>query len=265
MTFLESLLLGVFQGITEFLPVSSSGHLVLAEHYFELNATELILFDAVLHGGSLFSLIVLFWKEITSFFGVLFHPKSAPKKDRNLLLYVILGTIPVGAIGFLLRDFFDPFRHPIPVAICFLFSALLFFFAEKYPLKKEKKLSFPKVLFIALMQVVSLLPGVSRSGTVTAATMLTGVSRGKATRFAFLLGMPVIGAAFLLSLYEIFSGSITVPVSYTLLVVGFLSSAISGYIMARFLLRFFQTHSLNIFGVYLVVLAGIILGKELLF
>jgi undecaprenyl-diphosphatase len=250
----EAALLGIFQGVTEFLPISSSGHLVLAETYFHLNAEELLAFDAVLHGGTLVSLFVVFWDEIRRFFEVIFSPRKANSADKNLLLWLIIATLPAGILGFLFEDILVFARTPMWVAIFFLVCAVLFFCAERFPLRKQEKMSFSGAMWAGVFQVFALFPGVSRSGVCTGAAMLMGVSRIQATRFAFLLGIPIIFAVFLLTVIRFFSGELEEFPALSSAMVGFFTSAISGVLTAKFLLRFFQEHSLRVFGGYLVVI-----------
>ena len=142
MEVLQALLLGIFQGITEFLPVSSSGHLVLAEHYFGLPADQLVAFDAVLHGGTLLSLFIVFWGEIKSFFGVIFAPKKAKKDDKKLLLFVIIATIPAGMCGLLFEDFFTSARVPLLTGLFFLVCAMILIAAETMPKNTKKRMGW---------------------------------------------------------------------------------------------------------------------------
>lgn len=257
MNILDAFFLGIFQGIVEFLPVSSSGHLVLAEHFFHLNQEKLLPFDVVLHGGTLFALFFVFFTEIKEILGVIFFPKKATIEAKKLFFFLLIATIPVIIAGFLFKDSMDMFRTPQWVEIFFIISAFLFVVAEKFPKEKKKEFSFPMSITVGILQMVALFPGVSRSGTCTAAAMLTGVSREKATRFSFLLGMPVIAGAFLLGILDIIKGENTELPTLIPILVGFFSSAIIGFIMAKFLLQFFKNHSLYGFAIYLLVAAGV--------
>jgi undecaprenyl-diphosphatase len=255
MDVLHALALGIFQGITEFLPISSSGHLVLAEHFFGLPAEELIAFDAVLHGGSLAALIAVFHTELKRFYDVICAPKKAKKNDKKLLFWLILATIPTLVFGYLGNDSLEIFRTPNGVAGGFLFCALLFLAAERFPKKKSEITTRRSAFLSALFQVIALLPGVSRSGIVTAAGMLSGTSRKESTRFAFLLGIPVIAAAFSYALLQILLGEVLFSLDALSIGIGFLSSAVSGFFMAKFLLRFFAKHTLYPFAAYLILLS----------
>lgn len=273
MSLLEAFFLGIFQGITEFLPVSSSGHLVLAEAYLGIEQEKVKEFDMVLHGGSLCALFVLFWSDIRALFFTTFFPHKAKKENRKLLLWLIFGTIPVGLVGIFFEDIFEQSRAPFFVAIFFIVSAVLFFVAEwgtkarlcKQGLKKStEKITHRAVFIAAFFQIFALFPGISRSGTVTAAVMIAGISRKTATRFAFLLGIPVIGAAFSLGVIKIILGKTDFSLPVVAIVVGFFASAFASYFMAKFLLTFFRKNSLSSFGIYLLIFGSIILCMETL-
>lgn len=258
----EALFLGIFQGITEFLPVSSSGHLVLAEYFFQLPQEQLLPFDAILHGGTLLSLLVLFFGEIKELLLFSFRPKKATPETKTLFFALLVATVPVLVVGFLAKNHMEIFRSSYWVAIFFLLSALLFVLAERFPHKKISHTSLRMALVVGIFQIVALLPGMSRSGTCAAAGMLMGVSREKATRFAFLLGIPVIAGAFLLASIDIFQGEGELPLLVPA-IIGFFSSAISGFFMAKFLLSFFKRHSLYGFALYLIFAASAVFIFEL--
>lgn len=244
MSVLEALFLGIFQGVTEFLPISSSGHLVLAEHFFGLEEESLLLFDGLLHGGSFLALVFLFWREILEIL-----------RFQKLFLYVLCASLPTGIMGVFFQDHLDAFRDTVVVAVAFFASALLFFAAE-YTLSKKKTATLTpwSIAAVAVLQIFSLFPGISRSGTVAATQLFFGIPRAEAMRFAFLAGLPLLGGVLLLSsltwIQEGFG-----DVTFWPALVALLSSTIVSYLTARFLLSFFQRFSLTAFAVYLL-LAG---------
>jgi len=286
---LDALFLGIFQGITEFLPISSSGHLIIAEHFFDLPAEKFLAFDAVLHGGSLLSLFLVFWKQIKRLFLVPFCPSKTTAEDRRLFWILIAATLPAGIAGILAEEWFTSFRSLFWVGVFSLVSAGIFLLAEyilqnkKYGLKvriflnsflkkppqpplsggsnskEEERFSWVAGMTAGFAQILTLLPGISRSGTTTAVQMFFGISRHRATEFSFLLGLPIIAAAFLLQLWRIFQGETDFSFSLIIITIGFLSSAITGFFVARFLLRFFQRHSLVPFAIYLLLLGSTLL------
>lgn len=283
---LDALFLGIFQGITEFLPISSSGHLIIAEHFFDLPAEKFLAFDAVLHGGSLLSLVLVFWKQIQKLLSVPFSPSKATSEDRRLFWLLIAATLPAGIVGILAENWFISFRSIFWVGVFSLMSAGIFLLAEyslrkkmifhlgniftfmspslkerrgENPVKKEIKFPWVAGMTAGFMQILALLPGISRSGTTTAVQMFFGISRYRATEFSFLLGLPIIAAVFLLQLWRIFQGETDFSFSWAIVGIGFFASALTGFFVARFLLHFFQKHSLLPFSIYLLLLGSILL------
>ncbi len=252
MTIFEAFFLGIFQGITEFLPISSSGHLVLAEHYFKLPADELVAFDAFLHGGTLLAIMILFWKDIRD---ILLIPFSKNKKSElRFLLILVAATIPAGIIGFLFEDWFTSFRSVTAVAVSFVLTGILFIIAEKFPAKKTAQIGWRAAIFAGILQVISLLPGVSRSGITLAGGMLAGAERTAATRFSFFLSMPITAGVVTLYMSRLVPNTESVAFPPLLpSLVAFVTAVIIGYLTARFLLQYFRRHSLAVFSVYLIV------------
>ncbi|QQS59042.1 undecaprenyl-diphosphate phosphatase [Candidatus Peregrinibacteria bacterium] len=252
MTTWEVLFLGMFQGITEFLPISSSGHLALAEHFFGLPAERLLAFDVVLHGGTLLSLLILFWRDLWE---MLFTTKKTSSKEihgKNLLLLLFLASIPAGLLGVFAKDFFESMRSPMVIGYGFLFSGICFLLAEKIPRKKYPSLSFFAGMVAGVFQAFAPFAGVSRSGITTAGAMFAGVERATATRFSFFLGIPILSGALLLQLISLFSGKSDFPFSFFVVSIGFITSALIGYAIAKYLLKFFQEYSLYPFAYYLL-------------
>ncbi|MBT4936656.1 undecaprenyl-diphosphatase UppP [Candidatus Peregrinibacteria bacterium] len=266
MTPLDALLLGVLQGLTEFLPVSSSGHLVLAENLLNIHFSKETLnaFDVILHAGTLAALLLYFrktWKRlILSFFT--YFSDNTKKEDKLLIHILILGTIPVVLAGLFFKDFIDEFfRDPKRVLMCMGFIGILFLFAEKFPKEKlKKKIGLKEGLIIGLFQALALIPGVSRSGTTISIAMFQGIPRHKAAEFSFLLGTPALAAATSYISFQIFNGTLTPP-SLPLILVGFLSSFFVSILCVHYLLKFLKKYSLRVFSFYLISISviGIIL------
>ena len=261
MTFLQSLLLGTLQGLTEFLPVSSSGHLVLAEHFMGIHfpPATMMAFDVTLHAGTLFALFIYFWKTwwtlIQTFFAFLKIPvsKKPSKKDNTLLLILIVATLPVIITALLFKDTIDTvFRDPIFVLSFMGIIGIIMFLAEKFPKEKNtKEITFWHGLRIGLFEVFALLPGVSRSGTTISTAMFMGIPRAKAAEFSFLLGTPALLGATLYIGYEFISGSIQI-LPFSIMFTGFISSFIVSLICVHWLLQFLKKHSLRVFSYYLI-------------
>ena len=245
MTFLQALFLGIIQGITEFLPISSSGHLVLLESIFGLEIETLKGFDVVFPLGSLVAIVIYFWDDL---WGLL--------KNRRLLGYIVLATIPAVIVGFTMEDWLDHvFRDPKVVLFMLVLLAVFFMVAEKFPPKKDRwRFTLKNTFLMGIAQACALIPGISRSGSVIGTGLLFGLKRDEAARFAFLLGTPAIAGASLLTGIHVVQGEAPLP-SWDLVMVGFLSSAIVGYLSVSFLMKFLKNHSLRVFSIYLVVAA----------
>jgi undecaprenyl-diphosphatase len=266
MSVIDAFLLGILQGVTEFLPISSSGHLVLAESLMNLKVEDLVVFDIAVHFGTLVAIFVYFrqdiWLLIRSFFNFFARESNKELEEgKKMVSYLIIGTLPVVAVGLFASDFLEEnFRNVESVAVMLMLVAV-YFVASEYAGKKLKagnKLSWIKALFIGLAQSVALIPGVSRSGSTIATGIISGMDRQAAARFSFLLGSVAITAATLLSVYKIYKGDFSLPPA-DIMVTGILAAGFSGYLSIHFLLKFLRKHSLNIFAIYLASLAIVIL------
>ncbi len=235
MDFWEAISLGIVQGITEFLPVSSSGHLVLAEHILGIKKQE-IFFDVVLHIGTLMAVLIFFRKELIA----IFHETLLLLKERNISLWldstvgrVFIGTLPVVFIGGLFHDAIETmFGSPLIVGVNFLITAIFLFSTKYSPLFfKDSSLTWKKALFIGLFQCIALVPGISRSGSTISAGLAIGCSRFEAFKFSFLLFIPASLGAFVLEAGKINIGEI----EWNTVITGFIISFLSGYIALKIL------------------------------
>ncbi len=269
MSILQSIILGIIQGITEFFPISSSGHLVILPYFFSWDYIPLY-FTVTVHFGTLLAVVSVFYKDIVSiikgFFLGLFIKKQRKSSDFKLSLFIILGTIPAAVIGFLAEDYTEKlFSSPLMVAAFLLVTALLLWTSEIGGRHMEKntgghnKLSFPIVLVVGLGQALAIFPGISRSGATISSARYFGISRKEAVRFSFLLSVPVILGSFIFEIFsewaEIASGGRIVLVN---LLVGLIFSFIAGYFAIKFLLNMVSTKNLNVFAIYCTVLSVII-------
>lgn len=272
MSILQALFLGVLQGITEFLPISSSGHLVIAQTFLGLEVDSLKSFDVVVHLGTLTAIIIYFWKDIVGllkgFLGFLriYKVKPSDKKYQNLILYIVVATIPAVIVGLLFEDAIDDlFRNAFYVGIWMIIVGVIFIISEKrlktYLLKK--KIGYLSATIIGIMQAFALIPGVSRSGTTISAGIFQGLTREKAARFSFLLAVPVIlGAGILTVMNEISRGGFELEIS--LLLTGFASSALAGFCAVYFLMKYLKKHTLKAFSYYLFLVGGLVIILPLL-
>ncbi len=262
---LISILLGILQGITEFFPVSSSGHLAFFEkifgHNMGMTAAELHLFNVMVHLATAIAVIIVFWKVIVNIFKSLFSKKEYEnvKESNNLKLVVLIitATIPTAAMGFFLRKYFVKMESNLLfIGIMFFATALMLFLIKAF--KKEsiteyKRIGFLRAIFIGIMQGLAISPGLSRSGTTIAACRYTGISREKAGEFSFLIAIPaILGAAGL----EITSSGISGTGAHVF-ILGFLSAFITGYFALKVLLNFIKKGKLHYFGYYVIIM-GII-------
>lgn len=261
MHLLNSVILGVIQGATEFIPVSSSGHLIIFRDILGLNGTNDLSFDAVLQLATVLSVIVYFykdiWKIILSFLNWIFF-KPVEQKEKNLILAIIIGTIPAVIAGFLLESYMDTvFRNAKLVALVLILGSIVFYFAEKFG-KQNAEISVKKGLWIGLFQCLALVPGFSRSGATISGGLFTGISREGATRFSFLLSVPIILGSGLKKLLDIYQSGALGNVGLDL-VVASTTAFVVGLFVIHFLIKYLKSHSLNIFGLYRVFLAILIL------
>jgi len=252
MNYFLAIFAGAIQGLTELLPVSSTGHLIVFEKIFRLPQNQFGLsFDASLHLGTLLAILLFFYKD---------YLKALSFKD-NLLVKIIIATIPAALTGIFLEKLVqDQFRQILIVATSLILFSFVIFFAEKYgkKIKKEKELKLMDSLIIGIFQVLALVPGVSRSGSTISAGLFLGMKREEAARFAFLISGPIILGAGL----KEFLGVITSGVSSSeinFFIIGIISSAIFGYLTIKYFLRYLSTKTLYPFIIYRVIFGLILL------
>ena len=256
MSILEGIILGIVQGITEFMPISSSGHLILARELLGLDLTGSISFDVLLHLSTLLVIIYFFWGEIKRL--VLDAMSEGLSSRSSKLIYaIILGSIPAVLVGFLFENKIEEiFRNPTNVAWALLAGSAVFWVADR--LSKDKGgISSTKGFVIGLFQALALIPGVSRSGITISGGLFSGLSREEAIKFAFLLGIPVIGGAALKTIIDS-SGSFESMLNLPM-VAGFIAAFVSGIFSIKFLVKYLSSHSFNVFIAYRILLALAIL------
>jgi undecaprenyl-diphosphatase len=278
-TILQAIILGIVQGLTEFIPISSSAHLVIVPWLFRWTdpALESLTFDIALHLGTLLALLVFFatdWvRLIRAGIASIVERKIGGDRDRQLAWLLVIGCIPGGIAGVLLESKITEWFHaphtPIqPTAmvamgiIIALLGALLFL-AERFARHERKmdKLTLKDAIAIGLAQAFAVFPGVSRSGSTITAGLAMGLERETAARFSFLLSAPIIAGAGLKSLWEIYKGVQVGAIASADLILfpaGFIAAAISGYLCIKFLLRFLQKNPTDIFVYYRWALAALV-------
>jgi undecaprenyl-diphosphatase len=261
---IEAVFLGIVQGLTEFLPVSSSGHLLLGQYFLGLDQARFGLsFDVALHLGTLVAVVTFFWRDLARMalaFLRSLRQRDFSDPDQKLAYLVLASTIPAALIGYLLEDLFETaVRSPWVVVFNLVLVGVLFIVGEAVGCKSRQasKLTFLEALGIGLAQAAALVPGVSRSGATITLGLFFGLRREEAARFSFLMSAPIIAGAGTLQLGEAISKGMG---AYDTLLfgVGFVSSAVVGYLAIRFFLRFAVNHSLRAFAYYRFGLAAIV-------
>jgi undecaprenyl-diphosphatase len=257
MDLLQAIILGLVQGATEFIPVSSSGHLVLVPWLLHWESPGLV-FDTVVHWGTLVAVLAYFWRDWLALIsawlrGLLRWDWRDPL--ARLMWLLIVGSIPAAVIGFLLEDLFESlFGEPAWVSVFLLVTAGLLALSERLAQRTRgmEDLHWLDALLIGLGQAAAIAPGISRSGATMATGLFRGLDRPAAARFSFLLATPIIFGAGLLQLVDLFAAPD--PLSQVpMLAAGFLAAAISGYLCIRGLLRYLQRGRLYPFAIYCAV------------
>lgn len=279
MATLQAIALGIVQGLTEFLPVSSSAHLIIVPWLFHWTDPVMnsLTFDVSLHMGTLVALLAFFAADWVRLFraGVasIVERRIGDDRDRQLAWYLVIGSIPAAVVGFLAESKIEELFHKptsgeqpggfLAIGAFLAIGGLALWAADLFGRQRRQieQLTLVDVIVIGLAQALSIFPGVSRSGCTIMAGLALRFDRPAAARFSFLLSAPIVLAAGLKGLYNVSvqlrSGALTLP-DLQVFAVGFLASMVSGYISIRFLLRFLQTHSTAVFAVYRCVLAGVI-------
>jgi undecaprenyl-diphosphatase len=256
MTVIEAVLLGLLQGATEFLPVSSSGHLVLAEYFLGLTETPLA-FDVLLHMGTLLSVLTYFWQDWLGMARSVVPGSGQQRGYRSLLALIALGTVPGVFFGFLLEDVASTaFRSPWVVVFTLSSVALLLFLGERLANHRRDLtgLRWKDALCVGIAQAVAIVPGVSRSGITMTAALLLGFQRTAAARFSFFLSAPIIAGAGLYEGLKLWREGLEGLSSVCLW--GFVAAALSGYLVIAFLMRYLVRHTFYPFVWYRLVLAA---------
>ena len=264
---LLALILGLVQAITEFLPVSSSAHLILAREVLDFHVVDGLTFDVALHIGTIIATLVYFRNDFVwlarGFVASLARRGAVADPAGRLAWYIVIACIPAAIVGFELEDAIEIyFRHPGVIVVTLIVGAILFLWVEKR-FKHDgdmTTLTLRRSLVIGLAQTLALIPGVSRSGITIVAGMMCGLQRDQAARFSFLMAMPItIGAALKKSIDLFGSGVPITPDEQTALLVGIFASGVGGWLVIRFLLNFLRGHSLDLFAYYRIALAIVVL------
>lgn len=258
MTLLHSILLGIIQGLTEFIPVSSTAHLLIGQRLLGLPADDAMFsFLVIVQLGTLVSLFVFYWKELLAILRAVVNFRHA-SPERNLGFYILIATIPALLAGYLLKDAVEAlFRQPmLEASIRLITAAVLLTLAESLSRKNRtlETMNWLDALFIGVMQVISVFPGASRSGTTIAGGMFRGFDRPSAARFGFLMSVPVMLAAGAYEMLDVIQMP-NLGEFLPLLAAGFITAGIVGWLAVRWLIRYLGGHSLYAFAGYCAVLS----------
>lgn len=257
MSIFEAILFGLIQGLTEFIPVSSSGHLLLAHEFINGGGSDALAFDVALHVGTLLALVVFFYKDILS----LTVNVAKQNKEGRLARLLAMATIPGVIFGLLLGNFVEEkFRAAVPTAIALGLVAVVMLIVDKkaknVSVKEEPEVTTKQGMAVGLAQVLALMPGVSRSGITMTAGILVGLSRKQAARFSFLLAMPIIAGS---ALGVLIKGFDVHAVGVIPLLAGMVTAFLSGLLAIRFLLGIIAKVGLKPFAYYRIALAVVVL------
>ena len=267
----QSLITGVVQGLTEFLPVSSTGHIVLASslyqhltgHAINTGSNEEIFFDIMIHMGTLMAVFVYFWSDIVKLIKVFFKSISSKTfketKEAHIPVYIILGTFASAVIALLFKDYFEAdMDKPAIVGLQIIATGVLLFATEYMSTRiknVKNELTWIKSLIIGLAQGIAISPGISRSGTTIAAGLATGMDRVSAARFSFLLSIPIIVlAAISDTLDKVKDISAFASYNWTAIILGTIASGIVGYYCIKYFLIYLSNNKLNGFAVYCCII-----------
>ncbi len=272
MTLFEAIILGLVQGLAEFLPISSSGHLALLQYFFGIEGESVLLFAVLLHVGTLVSLIMVYYKDL----GELFVELGATLKDiftgkgpridanpnRKLGFLIIVATIPTALIGVFFNDLFNGFYLSLmAIGIGLLFTGTLLWIAERIPEGKKnvRKTKFRDAIFVGIMQGIAICPGVSRSGSTLFGGLAAGLNRETAVKFAFLISIPSILGAVVLEVPDALKlglgDNMLVPV-----LVGMAVAAVSGFIAIKTMIKVVSNKKLIYFSIYTWLLGALVIA-----
>lgn len=241
------ILLAIIQGVTEFLPVSSSGHLVLSKHFLHLEATTGATLEIVLHAGTLVSILVFYSKHLLEIISGVFRGE---KSAIRFVLLILLGCIPAIIVGFTIKDQLEgAFSHPQFVS-CTLIATGVFLIASHFAKPGEKRVGWLSGLVIGLAQAVAMLPGISRSGSTIGMSRFLGIEPKEAAEYSFLMSAPLLAGVSLLAMLDLFEHGNTSGTTSLELILGFVVSAVVGYFSIRWLVSLLQRGRFWYFGIY---------------
>ena len=269
---LKAILFGIVEGITEWLPVSSTGHLILLDQFIKLDVSEAFMemFEVVIQLGAILAVILLFFRKLNPF---ALSKDAQQKKDTWTLWFkVVVAVLPSAVIGLALDDWMDAHLYNyVVVAITLILYGVAFLFVEKKPLGNQKQIAevwdidYRTAIFIGCFQCLSLIPGTSRSGSTILGAILLGVSRSAGAEFSFFLAIPtMLGASALKLLKFLMEGVAMTSTEVGVLAVGCIVSFVVSLLVIKGLMEYVRKHSFSVFGYYRIVLGILVLGYFLI-
>lgn len=260
MTWWEAFILGLVQGLTEFLPVSSSGHLEIGQALLGTAGEENLTFAIVVHTATVLATIVVFWKQIVELFRGTFFTKTW-NSEKQYVAKILVSMIPVFVVGMFFKDEVEAFfgNGLMLVGICLLITAALLALSEWISKRRSEghEVTYKDAILIGCAQAVAVLPGLSRSGTTIATGLMCGVKKEDVAKFSFLMVLiPILGEAFL-SLIDVMKGEETTTIGWLPLVVGFVAAFISGAFACRFMIEIVRKQKLIYFAIYCLLVGAV--------
>ncbi|MFH1637119.1 MAG: undecaprenyl-diphosphatase UppP [Candidatus Woesearchaeota archaeon] len=248
LTILEALILGIIQGITEWLPVSSSGHLALFQNAFGMQVP--VLYDIFLHVATVLVLLIFFRRRLLRVIKAI-AKLDFNSEDGRLALFVVIGSIPTAIIGFLFKGLFKTFFYSIlAVGIALIVTGFILLFSESR--KEKKSLGWKDSVFIGIAQGIAIIPGISRSGATISTALLRGVRREEAAEFSFILAIPaIIGAA----VFD-FSPEAFAEINLAAIIAGMMAAFVVGYLSLSWLMKLIRRRMFHYFGWYCLILGA---------
>jgi undecaprenyl-diphosphatase len=261
MDLLQSIILGLIQGITEWLPISSTGHLRIAEHFFGLSVP--LLFDVALHVGTLLVVLIYFRKDIKNVLSALFK-RDFKSSDGRLILPIIIGTIPTALIAVLVGNELDAYFSSLLLLGAGFIASGIVLVASKFTVERKDKISLPEALLLGLMQGISIIPSISRSGLTIAVALMLGIKKELAFKFSFLLSIPAVIGALGYTLYQEHDALTLAGIGSIELVAALLVTVAVSFVALKILWKTIAARKFYLFAFYCFTIGAVMIALGLL-